>query len=318
MTASADPHRPGVQSARPRAGRQPYRTFADGSRASHGGDEFVFVELAEEMTLEASLRAQAITRALAALDLSGVVDIAPANASYLVRHDPDVLGADRLLGALAEMHGTFQDVDAVVIDTAIVDMPTLYNDPWTTEVCLRFRDRHQSPDETDLEYTARVNGFASIDGLVAAHTSAPFIVTFPCFRPGNAEAFQLVPRQRQIEVPKYVHPRTETPARAVAHGGAFTVVYPTAGVGGYQLLGRTPVPVVDLSRRSAAFRDSPVLLPISTLVSFRAIDRSEFDEIADGVSRGVYLPHRAPVTFEMSRYVADPDTYVASLAGALR
>ena len=47
----------------------------DGSRLSFGGEEFVFVELTEYMSLSGALRIQAITDGLAVLKLDGVVDI---------------------------------------------------------------------------------------------------------------------------------------------------------------------------------------------------------------------------------------------------
>ena len=38
---------------------------------------------------------------------------------------------------------------------ALSKLPVLYNDPWTNETLMRFRDRHQEPDSTDIEYSAR-------------------------------------------------------------------------------------------------------------------------------------------------------------------
>ena len=46
----------------------------------------------------------------------------------------------------------------------------LYNDPWTHETLMRFRERHQDPSSTDLEYAARINGYADVDDFIAAHS----------------------------------------------------------------------------------------------------------------------------------------------------
>lgn len=288
-----------------------YRILADNSRASFGGDEFIFVEVAEAMSLAAALRVQAITTAVADLRLAGIIDIAPANTSYMLRIDPDITHPNAVLDALSELHVRHREADT--IDTQIIEIPVYYNDPWSTEVCLRFRDGHQSPSETDIEFVARINGYSTVDDLIDAHTSAPFIVTFPCFKPGNAESYQLVPGGRQIEAPKYLSPRTETPPLAVAHGGAFTVVYPTDGVGGYQLLGRAAVPVVDLHQHSREFHASPVLTPISTLIQFRSVDRSEYDDIRHRVETDQYFFIRVPVTFSLREFDAAPTTYAQSL-----
>lgn len=299
-----------------RGGSSAYTMLPDGSRASFGGDEYVFVELDEAMSLHATLRVQSIAARIGALGLPGVVDIAPANSSYLIRLDPDQVDPRRALTTITALHADGRTT-ASGIRTEILDVPVLYDDPWSLEVCMRSRDGHQSATETDIQFTARINGFASVDELVAAHSSAPFIVTFPCFKPGNAESYQLVPRERQIQAPKYLTPRTETPARAVAHGGAFTVIYPSSGVGGYQLLGRSAIPVVDLGQTTREFRRSPVLTPISTLLQFRPVDREEYDDVRRLMDADQYVVRRAPVEFSLSDFEADPVGYARSLRGLL-
>ncbi|WP_033290448.1 5-oxoprolinase subunit B family protein [Amycolatopsis jejuensis] len=294
-----------------------YRELPDGSRASYGGDEFLFVEICEEMSLQTAFRVQTITGRIRRSWFPGIVDVAPANTSYLLHLDPDVVAPAAVMDALTELHDDGGGADGV-ITTRIVEIPVHYDDPWTREVCLRFRAGHQSATGTDLEYTAQVNGFSDPAGLIAAHTVAPFIVTFPCFKPGNAESFQLVPRDRQLQAPKYLSPRTETPERAVAHGGCFTVVYPTGGVGGYQLLGRAAIPVVDLTGSQPGFEDSVVLTPISTLIQFRAVDRPEYDDIRERVAAGAYAVAEHPVDFSLPAFTEDPAGYARTLKELLR
>ena len=69
------------------------------ARYSYGGDEYVFVELAEAMSLEVNFRAMAITNKLREENVPGVTDICPSNASYMVRIDPDELHPDDLISA---------------------------------------------------------------------------------------------------------------------------------------------------------------------------------------------------------------------------
>lgn len=295
-----------------------YRSLCDDSRASFGGDEFIFVELGEAMNLAAALRIQAITAELEARDIAGIIDIAPANASYMIRLDPDTLDPRPFLHTLDDLHRQYSSASTVALQTDIVEIPVWYDDPATRDIAMKFRDRHQSATETDIEYTAKVNGLSSIDDLIDAHCSAPFIVTFPCFKPGNTECMQLVPHHRQLQAPKYLRPRTETPARAVAHGGAFTVIYPTAGVGGYQMLGRSPVPVVDLSQTLPGFADSAVLAHVSTLIRFRAIGGDEYHDLRVMSKSGRYQYVRGPVTFSLAEFLADQDGYPQRLCRALR
>ena len=141
----------------------PYQFLCDESRVSFGGDEFVFVEFGEAMDLAEALRIQAITAALTRMAIAGIVDVAPANASYMIRLDPEHLDPRHLVQTLDGLHKQFADSFAVTLDTDIVEIPVWYDDPSTSETCMKFRDRHQSPSETDIQYTARVNDYSSVD-----------------------------------------------------------------------------------------------------------------------------------------------------------
>ena len=70
-------------------------------RYTHGGDEFIFAEISEDMSLESFFKGMAITRAARARAVDGVTEICPANASYQVRYDPDRIAPDALLACCA-------------------------------------------------------------------------------------------------------------------------------------------------------------------------------------------------------------------------
>ncbi len=134
-------------------------------RYSFGGDEHLFVELSESMSLEAFFRGLAMTRAVQTLQLPGIHDICLANASFQIRFDPDVLPPDRLLAAVQGVED--QAVAERQLATRLIEIPVLYNDPWTHETLMRFRDRHQDPTATDLEYAARI-GYAMIGTVISS------------------------------------------------------------------------------------------------------------------------------------------------------
>ncbi|MCX6386918.1 MAG: carboxyltransferase domain-containing protein [Solirubrobacterales bacterium] len=147
------------------------------ARYSWGGDEHLFVEMDEAMSLEAYFRSMAVVTALRERRPEGVIDICPANASYQVRFDPDVLAPDRLEALLREIEAQVGDATDFEFETRIVEIPVLYGDPWTHETLMRFRDRHQDPEATDLEYAARINGFDDVQCFIDAHSGAPWT---PC------------------------------------------------------------------------------------------------------------------------------------------
>ncbi|WP_019854611.1 5-oxoprolinase subunit B family protein [Actinopolyspora mortivallis] len=278
------------------------------ARYEFGGDEFVFVELDREMSLHANFKAMAITGALREENIAGIVDICPSNASYLVRLDPERLHPNDLVTELRRLEHSAGDLDEdLVINTRIVDVPVLFDDPWTRETLLRFRENHQDPNVTDLEYAARINGFSEVGELIEAIGSAPFIVTMLGFVPGLPFCYQMVPRSRQIEVPKYVRPRTDTPERAFGYGGAFAVVYPVRGAGGYQLFGIAPAPVFDNSRSLPDFHDRIAFPRPSDILRYRPIDRNEYDRLRSEVEASTFRYRIRDVEFSPTAFLKDPD-----------
>lgn len=292
--------------------------LADNSRFGFGADEFLFVELSVEMSLETTLRVIAITDELKAESLEGLTDICPAHVSYMLRLDPDRVDPRDIVAALERIHDRCGDSAHLKIESRLIEIPVFYNDPWTRETVMRFRDRHQAQDLNDLEYCAQVNGFDDVEGLIDAHSSDPFIATFIGFMPGNAESYQLVPREQQLEAPKYLRPRTDTPARALGHGGAFTTIYPVRGAGGFQLLGRSAVPVFDVDHRLEDFGDSIVLPRAGDIFKYRPVGEDEYSEIRAEVDRGSYRYRIHEAEFDLAAFNADPHSYNAQLLEVLR
>lgn len=292
-------------------------TAVQAARYSWGGDEFVFVELAEEMSLQANFRAMAITSRLRDERPDGVVDICPANASYQVRYDPDVLEPHALLGHLQELEREVGDALDVSLPSRVLDIPVFYRDPWTTETLMRFRDRHQDPDATDIEYAARINGYADVDEFIAAHSGSPWFTSMVGFVAGLPFKFQMVPRERQILVPKYLRPRTDTPKQTVGYGGCFSCIYSVRGAGGYQMFGITPAPIYDPTQSLPDFTDFLVYFRPGDIVKFTPIDREQYDAAIAEVEAGMFRITAHDVEFALEPFLADPDGYNARLLEVL-
>ena len=257
--------------------------------------------------MEANIKAMLITQELTERRLSGIVDICPSNASYLVRFDPDVIAPADLMALLQELESTFSEIpDDFTLQTRVVDVPILYDDPWTHEAMMRFRDRHQDPESTDLEYGARTNGFDSVQAFIDHLAGNPWIVTMLGFVPGLPFCYQLEPRERQVQVPKYVRPRTFTPERAFGIGGAFSVVYPVQGAGGYQLYGMSATPVLNVRQDHPDFDHSIVFPKAGDILRYRSVDRGEFDATRSEVEAGTFRYRQRDVEFSPAAFLDDP------------
>jgi allophanate hydrolase subunit 1 len=273
-------------------------------RYSFGGDEHLFAEVSESMSLEAFFRGMAITRAVEQQALPGVLDICLANASFQIRFNPDQIAPEVLLEKVRELEA--QATAERSIQTRIIEIPVLYNDPWTHETLMRFRDRHQDPSSTDLEYAAKVNGFADVQAFIEAHSGSPWFVSMVGFVAGLPFMYQMVEREQQLQVPKYLRPRTDTPKLTLGHGGCFGCIYSVRGAGGYQMFGVTPAPIYDPQQSLGYLKDSMVFFRSGDIVQFKPIDRAAYDQAVAEVEAGTFQLRIRPVSFDLDAFIQDP------------
>lgn len=289
----------------------------EAARYSHGGDDHLFVEVDEEMSMLAYFKSIAMSRAVSEQQIDGVIDVCPANASFQVLFDPERVAPRDLRAAVEEIEGQVGDVSSYHLDTRVIEVPVLYDDPWTNETLMKFRDNHQEPEMTDLEYGAKVNGFDSVEEFITAHSGAPWFTSMVGFVAGLPFLYQMVGRDRQIEVPKYLRPRTDTPALTVGYGGCFGCIYSVRGAGGYQMFGITPLPIYDPAQEHADFSDGLVLFRPGDIVRFRRIDRDEYDDLRAEVDGG-HIPRRmAELEFHLEDFLDDMDAYNATVMEAI-
>lgn len=285
-------------------------------RYAFGGDEHLFVEVDEAMSLEAFFVSLAITNTLREAAIEGVTEICPANASFQVKFDPDRIHPSRLLDIVKEIESAAAGADSK-LDTRIIEIPVYYQDPWTHETLMRFRERHQDPDSTDIEYAARINGFRDVGAFVEAHSGAPWFVSMVGFVSGLPFLYQMVDRPRQIQVPKYLRPRTDTPKLTVGYGGCFSCIYSVRGAGGYQMFGITPMPIYDPEQQVSHLRDFMVFFRPGDIVKWAPIDRAAYDAAVEAVAEGTFEPRVRSVTFDLDEFNADIDGTNARLTEAL-
>ncbi|MDJ0349695.1 carboxyltransferase domain-containing protein [Cryobacterium sp. PH29-G1] len=288
------------------------------ARYTWGGDEFLFVEIAEGMSLEANFISNSIANALEARALAGIVDICPANASLLVRFDPDKLAWQELERVVHALEDEVRASTEKVLETRIIEIPVWYNDPYTNETVARFREGyHQRPEGNDLDYAAEVNGLADAEEFIKRHHESPWLVSMVGFVAGLPFLYQLVEREQQLEVPKYLSPRTDTPPLTVGYGGCFSCIYSVRGAGGYQMFGVAAAPIFDPTQALEDFSDFMIFFKPGDIVKFKPIDETEYRRIRTEVDAGTFRYRQAPITFDLKAALADPDGYKLSLLEAL-
>jgi KipI family sensor histidine kinase inhibitor len=83
-----------------------------------------------------------------------------------------------------------------------------------------------------------------------------------------------------LEMPRRSEPRVRVPVGAVAIAGRQTAIYPWESPGGWQLLGRCPVPLFD------ADRTEPALLAQGDMVQFNPVSAEYFHRVENAAKDG--------------------------------
>jgi urea carboxylase len=281
----------------------------DAARYTWGGDEFLFVEISESMSLAANFKANAMATRLTARAVDGIVDICPANASLLLRFDPDTVPPDRLEALVREVEEEVAQLSEQTLETRIIEIPVWYDDPYTRETGARFRKGHQRPDGTDLDFAAEENGLSSPQEFIRKHHESPWLVSMVGFVAGLPFMFQIVPQEEQLEVPKYLSPRTDTPPLTVGHGGCFACIYSVRGAGGYQMFGIAAAPIFDPAQKLEDFSDFMIFFRPGDIVKFKPVDEDEYRAIQAEVDAGTFTYRQVPVTFDLQKALTDPTAH---------
>lgn len=221
------------------------------------GDCAWTIEFGDRIDLEVNARVMALADSLAqacrAADwavLKGVVDIVPAFRSLTVHFDPLMTDAAELERCLEGFAGAARGVARA-------------GRCWRLPVCF---EEELAPD---LGRVADTTGLSA--GTVRSlMTSTRFRVYMIGFMPGFPYMGGL---PEALEMPRLASPRKRVPARSLAIAGAMCAVYPSESPGGWNLIGRLPLPLF------ASRAEPPALLAAGDLVEWQAIDRACFREL---------------------------------------
>ena len=192
------------------------------------GDSALLLELDAVIDPDVNARAVGIARAIAGGRFAGVRDVIPTYRSVAVHFDP--LATD--VAALTEAMLEAVDAAPEARDGALVEVPVSYG----------------GDDGPDLRDVAAFAGLSESD-VIDRHCAVEYRVFMLGFLPGYAYMGIV---DEAIAAPRKTTPRTRVPAGSVGIAGRQTGIYPRQSPGGWQLIGRTSVPVFDPSRDPAS------------------------------------------------------------------
>lgn len=167
-------------------------------------------------------------RALVSQKLDEIEDVIPADGSLLV-----------ILRAGCEVSAALR---------AILRAPVMDSPPYiaTLHVIPAEYGGSAGPDLPELAVRARMDEST----YIRRHAAVEYRVDFLGFQPGFPYLSGL---PAALQAPRRTTPRVGIEAGSIAIGGRYTGIYPTAGPGGWQIIGRTASSLFD------ARRDPPTL-----------------------------------------------------------
>jgi KipI family sensor histidine kinase inhibitor len=189
------------------------------------------VEFADEISPEANALVLGMDGGLETAAIPGIIERIPAYCSLLVEYDPLRLSYAELQVRLAELAAT--GLARPPGERTLKVVPTAYG----------------GENGPDLAEVARLHGMTPQEAI-RQHSETIYTVYMLGFSPGFAY-MGLVPEA--IATPRLPTPRTRVPAGSVGVAGRQTGIYPQCTPGGWQLVGRTDLPLFDPRRVPPAF-----------------------------------------------------------------
>lgn len=184
--------------------------------------------------------------------MRGVRDVVPTFRSVCVYFDPLVTDVEALAATMrraATLAG-----ERASSEGRQIEIPVCYGGEF-------------GPDLDDVAAFGRMER----NDVIRAHTAVDYRVFMLGFVPGFAYMGIVDPR---IAAPRRPSPRARVAAGSVGIAGEQTGVYPQETPGGWNIIGRTPLNML------TGDVHGPTLIRPGDLVTFRAIDRGVFDEMA--------------------------------------
>ena len=191
----------------------------------------------------------ASARKLEAARLPGVVEIAPAFASVAIfLQSPEYL--ENCAAAIPTVLRGRQRPAKTTRAPRSIEVPVCYDPEFALDLEEVAQHCELPPNE-----------------VVTRHAAARYQVRCVGFTPGFPYLSGL---PAALAMPRRATPRTAVPAGSVGIGGGQTGIYPLRSPGGWNIIGRTPLRLFDVTREPAA------LLAPGDRLRFVAIAREEF------------------------------------------
>jgi KipI family sensor histidine kinase inhibitor len=216
----------------------------------------------DDVRLAALRQARSLSACLAEMKaagkIDGITDLVPGMTSLLIHYDPLVTSAQHLKTRINLLMSSQKNT------------PSSSGRRWHLPVL------YGNDVGPDLEEVARRTGLTSAE-VIARHLANELEVAIMGFLPGSG---YLTGVDASLSLPRRSAPRTHVPQGSVGIAMGQTTIYPLDSPGGWNLIGKMPVPLFDPARAE------PIMFRPGDRVKFFQIDDAEFTRLKQATSGG--------------------------------
>lgn len=225
------------------------------------GDEALKVTFLEEISPALNKQIQLFCQKLKEVKINGLVEWVPAFNAVTIYYEPYRISYQELYDTIFVLHE--RTVKQKHVPNRCINIPVVYG----------------GEDGPDLQRVASYNQL-SVERVIELHQNGKYLVYMLGFLPGFPYLGGL---DKRIATPRLKTPRAKTFAGSVGIAHEQTGIYPVESPGGWNIIGKTPVPLFDLHHESSTF-----LFRSGDRVRFYSITESEYEHITARVKAREY------------------------------
>src|SRR5690625_1513722 len=192
-------------------------------------------------------------------NIDGVTEIVISYTSLILYFDIFKIRGEELEEMLKDID--LEALEGQALEYKLVEIPVCYGGKFGPDLD-RFEEDGLTPDE-----------------VIEMHSGTEYLVYMLGFMPGFPYLGGL---DERLFKDRLDNPRTSIPAGSVGIGGKQTGMYPFTSPGGWNLLGRTPIPLFDENRKPQ------ILYEAGDRIIYRSIDEDEYKKLQQQVENDDY------------------------------
>lgn len=219
----------------------------------------VTVYLGDEISENTNKKLVHLKNELEKMKIAGVSEIVISYTSLIIYYDIFKTTGKDIENTLEKVD--LDKLEAQSFEYKLVEIPVCYGGEYGPDLEL-FDDNGLSPEE-----------------VIELHSDTEYLVYMLGFMPGFPYLGGL---DEKLFKARLDNPRTSIPAGSVGIGGKQTGMYPFTSPGGWNLLGRTPIPLFDEKR------EPQILYEAGDRIIYKSIDEEEYEQLKEQVDNNDY------------------------------